>query len=144
MAAKATAEAQREHERKLEHAQWLRDRKVDVYSKFLEEAHDLHLAVVNLYLSSRKDLNEILQRAGVFSVLDFRVLAPRYVEHAALRVALSMNTLMDALVAIKERRAPDTQAFDKASKEVLENILNLEELCSADLEIQRAGDGLRP
>jgi hypothetical protein len=143
-AAKEEAEAQREHERKLGHAQWLRDRKVDVYSKFLEEVHDLELAAVNLYLGSRKDMNETLQRAGVLSVLHFRVLAPKPVWLAALRVALSISTLTEALVAVKQRSAPETEAFDKASKAVREHIMHLEQVCSTDLEIERADNGLQP
>ncbi|MDQ0672959.1 hypothetical protein QFZ36_000520 [Pseudarthrobacter siccitolerans] len=143
-AAREEAEAQREHERRLEHAQWLRDRKVDVYSKFLEEAHDLHLAMVNLYLGSRKDLDETLARASVVSVMQFRVLSPGPVWLAALRVALSISTLKDALVSIKQRTAPDTAFYDKASKELLEHIMHLEKLCSTDLEIEWADDGLQP
>lgn len=143
-AARETAEAQRKHDRELEHAQWLRDRKVDVYSKFLEEVHHLEFAMLNLYLGSRKDLNETLQRAGVLSVLHFRVLAPQPVWLAALRVALSISTLTDALVAVKQRRAPDTEAFEEAAKAVHENITHLEQVCSTDLEIEGADNGLQP
>lgn len=143
-AAKMTADAQREHERKLEHSQWLRDRKVDVYSRFLEEVHDLHIAMANLYLSSRKDLNEILHRVGNLSVLHFRVLAPKPVWLAARRVALSLTTLSEALTAIKQRSAADTALFDKTYNEIHEQITSLEALCSADLEIEGADDGLQP
>lgn len=40
-AAASTVQAQREHDRELEHFQWLRDKKVEVYFRYFTELHEL-------------------------------------------------------------------------------------------------------
>lgn len=134
-AARVAAETAHEADRQVEHDRWLRDRKVDVYSKFLEEAHELRLSVAELQVGYAKDTAELVKKARNLSLLHLRVLAPRLVLDAANDVMKSISTLTTELIAIKQRSAPDMKAYESAADDFREKITLLELRISSDLGI---------
>ncbi|WP_026536950.1 hypothetical protein [Arthrobacter sp. 9MFCol3.1] len=134
-AARVAAEAQRDADREVEHERWLRDRRVEVYSKFLEEAHDLGLHVAWLGMGYSNDTSELAKKARNLSLLNLRVLAPTVVLDAAQDVMRSTTALTTELLAIKERTASSTEAYDAATKRFNEYLALLEVRISNDLGI---------
>lgn len=70
------AEMERRADRDVEHDRWLRDRKVDVYTKFLEEVHDLELSSAEIRVAFRNDTGAVVEKTRKLSLLHMRVLAP--------------------------------------------------------------------
>lgn len=132
----ATIEAARvaaEADRAAEHDRWLRDRKVDIYSKFLEEVHELRLSVAEVKVGYSKDTGKLVQQARNLSLLHLRVLAPRLVFDAAQDVMQSISDLTTELIAVKERSAPDLRTYEAAADDFREKVTLLELTISRDL-----------
>lgn len=134
-AARTAAETRREADQDVEHDRWLRDRKIEVYSKFLEEVHELRLSLAEVQVGFHQDTNEVVKKARDLSLLHLHVLAPRLVLAAAQDVMKSIRSLMDQLISIKERTAQNTEAYDAEADDFREKVTLLELRISDDLGI---------
>lgn len=134
-AAREAAEAQREADREMERDRWLRDRKVEVYSKFLDEVHELGLSVAEVQVGFSKDTGVLIKKARDLSLLNLRVLAPRLVVDAAQDVIKSIKVMMTELISIKDRSAPNTDGFRAAAEDFNKKVTLLELRISRDLGI---------
>ncbi|OAE01878.1 hypothetical protein [Arthrobacter sp. OY3WO11] len=138
-AARVAAETQREADRDVEHDRWLRDRKVEVYSKFLEEVHELELSIAEAKVGYAGDGPGLSKKARNLSLLNLRVLAPRLVVEAAQEVVQSLRNLIVELISVKDRSAPDEAAFHAATEDFRDKVTLLELRISKDLGIEVMG-----
>lgn len=138
-AARLAAEAKHAADRDIEHDRWLRDRKVEVYSKFLEELHELRLSIAEVQVGYIRDTDGLVKKARDLSLLQMRVLAPRLVYEAAQDASGSVRNLLDELMAIKARKAESTKSYDAAVEDFQEKVVLLELRVSNDLGIDVIG-----
>lgn len=97
-AAQATATAQWEQARSSEHNQWLRDRKIDVYTDYLSQVHALELAIAEYQKGYRKpDATPIPDLSRNLSNLSLRLIAPLSVQDAINEVVQTVATIMRAM-----------------------------------------------
>lgn len=134
-AAREAAAAQREADREMEHDRWLRDRKVEVYSRFLEEVHELQLSIAEIQVGFSKDTAAVVKKARGLSSLNLRVLAPRLVVEAAQDVIESIRVMMTSLISIKDGSAPNKDGYYAATEDFQEMVTLLELRISEDLGI---------
>jgi hypothetical protein len=135
-AARLAAEARREADRDVEHDRWLRDRKIEVYSKFLEEVHDLELFMADVAVGTSKDAEGLLKKTRNLPLLQMRVLAPKRVQQAAEDVTMSMTATVIELIGIKTRSSDDEEAYKNARKDFEKKLELLEQWISEDLGIE--------
>lgn len=138
-AARDAAQAQLDAERDLEHDRWLRDRKVEVYSKFLEEVHELELSIAEVEVGFSKDTAALVQKARDLSLLNLRVLAPRLVVEAAQDVIKTIRAMMTEMISIKDRSAPNKEGYYAARNDFQDKVTLLELRISKDLGIDVIG-----
>ncbi|MHA7209673.1 hypothetical protein [Arthrobacter sp. MDT1-65] len=134
-AAAEQAEAARRHDEVLEHAQWLRDRKVAAYQSFISQVREIDQLVGELYAGVNiKGTFDLVLAARKVNTLDIRLLAPEDVWRAAIEAMKATQQL--AQVFIDKQESDQSRVdFDAASNVVAEKLEALERLVSHDLRV---------
>lgn len=133
--ARVAAAAKREHEQELEQAQWLRERKVEVYSDHLAKLHELELAIAETKMGYRPSgappITELARNLS--STLSIRLFAPDQVQ-----VALSELTkiVVSIMKVMQVSDVPERDAlFEQATGLFNQKTGELERLIRQDLGV---------
>lgn len=140
-AAREAAGAQWEKDQELEHARWLRDKKVDAYSTFIRKIHAMALEMAEVYYRMDGDPAVSLQQTKDLQVEALRMLSPRPVTLAVedtLRAHMQLSAV--AADAVRNRKQ-DEEAYRTAQDAFNESVILLERRMSADLGIEVLPDG---
>lgn len=134
-AARQSAQEQREAERQSEHDRWLRDRKVDAYTKYLADVHELELIIAEIRVGLKKDTGQVLEKARALSLLSLRVLAPRLVNEAAGEVVTSIKNIIKVMPETLASGHSEYQPYETAVDDFNSNVTLLELRIAKDLGI---------
>ncbi|WP_284984456.1 hypothetical protein [Arthrobacter sp. efr-133-TYG-118] len=134
--ARVAAEAQREHEQELEQAQWLRERKVEVYTDHLAKLHELELAIAETkmdYRPSGAPPIATLSR-NLSSTLSIRLFAPDQVQVALAELTKVVVSIMNVM---QVSDAPERDAlYEQATGLFNQKAGELERLIRQDLGVE--------
>lgn len=135
-ASREAAETQREADREVEHDRWLRDRKVEAYTKYLADVHELELTIAEIRVGLKKDTAAVMEKARALSLLSLRVLAPRLVNEAAGDVVTAIKNIINVMPETLASGQGAYQPYEDAVKEFNSSVTLLELRIAEDLRIE--------
>lgn len=143
-AAREAARAQWAKDQELEHARWLRDKKIEAYSAFVRKIHAMALNMAEVYHRMNGDPSAALQQTKDLQVETLRMLAPRIVTLAVQDTIQAYMKLSEVAVATIRTRVQDEEAYRSAQDAFTEGVILLELRMSTDLGIEVLPDGVQP
>lgn len=136
-AAREAAETQREADRDMEHDRWLRDRKVELYTDYVDLAHNIRDSLGEVKVGAKTDVKPIFEMVRQLARLahSVRVLCPRLLNQSAMEVSTSLHTITAVLGDILESKPEAKEKYRKALAELHESIGLMELRITDDLGI---------
>ncbi|MDN4611460.1 hypothetical protein [Arthrobacter burdickii] len=142
-AARAAAAEQREADRELEHAQWLRDRKIDVYMAYIRKLHSVEIAIAAM--------KDGIENPGIASItaavkelfdmsLTMRILAPDNVANTAREVTQILRKIVVAAPDALQLAPEPYEPYETAVVNFRETMVLLELQVAADLGVRAVRD----
>jgi hypothetical protein len=139
-AARVAAETQRDADREMEHDRWLRDRKVQLYTEYVELAHNIRDSLGEVKVGAVTDVKHILEAIRRLAQLahSVRVLCPRLLNESAMEVTRSLHTITSILGDLLESKPDAKDKYRQALDTFQEHMGLMEMRITNDLGIDWA------
>lgn len=139
-AARVAVEAQREADRDMEHGRWLRDRKVELYTGYVDLAHNIRDSLGEVKVGAKTDVKPIFEMVRQLAQLahSVRVLCPRLLNQSAMEVTTSLRAITAVLGDTLESKPEAQEKYSQALAEFHESMGLMELRITDDLGIDWA------
>ncbi len=124
----------------MEHERWLRDRKVELYTEYVELAHNVRDSLGEVKVGVQTDVKPIFEMIRRLAKLahSVRVLCPRLLNQSAMEVTKSLHAITAVLGDILEAKPEAQKKYSEALDDFQEHMALMELRITQDLGIDWA------